>query len=111
MQNPSNRAAHTEQGARNLAFPVPAHQSGAYGDSEDDMPLYRAMLEADDCDLLLPPRKSTSLGEYKTRAYASGQKVQANIRHDRQLSYVSGETVIEADEDGRMSVARMSSMK
>ena len=104
MQNPSNRAAPTEQLARNLAFPVPTHQSRAYGDSEDDMPLYRAMLEADDNDFLLPLRRSKSLGEYELSCLsdqsASGEQ-----------AYVSGLTVIEADEDGRMTVVRMSSMK
>ena len=68
MQNLSDRATHIEQGAQDLASSVPAHLSRAldrsYGESEDDMPLYRAMVEANDNDLLLPSRKNTIVGEY-----------------------------------------------
>ena len=69
MQNLSDRATHIEQGAWDLASSVPAHLSRAYDESEDDMPLYRAMVEADDNDLLLPSRKSTIMGEYRSCAY------------------------------------------
>ena len=73
MQNLSDRATHIEQGARDSAFSVPAHLSRAYDESEDDMPLNRAMEEADDNDLLLPSRKRTIVGEYQSCAHVRAQ--------------------------------------